>query len=214
MSSMISSSRDRRALVMLIGALAFFAAYRFVLNPMFGRYGEVREEVASQRELLASELGLLQTASNYPELYGQADSTLRSVQPRLFTMQDDELATIALQQYVGQQAHSSSVYLATTVTRPAVSREDGLKRLQIDIKAEGDLEGILKLLDRLEEGPRLVQIASLDIRPGTSEAGVAQNDNVLLFNASIIGFGIDTAVVQGNAPPPPPATTRRGRAGQ
>ncbi len=209
MSSLIKSDRDRRALILLASALALFGAYRFVIAPMTQRYGEMREEVASQRDLLAAELGLLANAKGYEPLYGHADSTFRSLAPRLFTGKDNELATIELGQYVDRIAQSSSVYVAGSDTRPGVTREDGLRRLEITVNAESDLEGVLKFLDRLESGLRLVQVTSLDIRPGTSVAGVAQNQSVLQLTATIVGFGVDTAVVRGLVAPPAADPRRR-----
>jgi hypothetical protein len=193
----------------MVAALAVFASWRYVLSPTISRHAELKEEVASQRDLLSTELALLENQDQFTGLYALADSSLRSVTPRLFTIQDNELATIALGQYVESVARSSSVLITQNTTRPALQRDDGLRGLQIDIRGESDLEGILKMLDRLESGVKIVQVTTMNMRPGQSESGIDSNEDVLTFDASIVGFGVDTAVVRGDASPPPPPTTRR-----
>jgi hypothetical protein len=192
------SQRDLRALVFLVVA----AAAAFSWRPLSAAYSDLRDDIAMNRQALATELSLFDHATRYPELFTQADSNLRSVMPRLFLEQDDVLATVALQQHVGNVARNSSVLVTQSRHQPAVTLRSGLRALTIEVQAESDLEGLLKFLDRLESGAKVLQVRSLDLRTGTSESGIASNQDVLKITATVGGFGIDTAVVRGHVSPP------------
>jgi hypothetical protein len=205
MSRISMSPRDVRALVLLIVA----AVAAFAWRPLSAAYTELRDGIASNRQALAIELDLLENATRYPDLYATADSNLRSVMPRLFLEQDDVLATVALQQFVDNVARNSSVLITHARNQPATRLRNGIRELQIEIQAESDLEGILKFLDRLEAGMRVIQVRSLDLRPGNSESGIPSNENAIKIVATLTGFGIDTAVVRGHVPPPTTASRAR-----
>jgi hypothetical protein len=135
-----------------------------------------------------------------------ADSGLRSVIPRLFLEQDPTLATVALQQHVDNVARISSVLRMQQRYQPAQLFSNGLRALRVEIQAESDLEGILEMLDRLETGNRLIHVTSLELRPGSSESGIASNEKAIKLTANITGVGIDTSIVRGHTRPPVEAT--------
>ena len=200
------SQRDARAFILLLTAVAAFLVWR----PLSAEYGKLREGIQTGRMALAAELSLLEHASKYPDLYQQADSNFRTVMPRVFLEQDNDLATVELQQYVDGVARRSSVLVTQSRNQTATRFANGLRGLQVEIAAESDLEGILKFLNGLETGPRLIQIRSLDLRPGSSESGIESNEKAIKVSANIFGFAIDTAVARGHVQPPKPATRGGG----
>ena len=156
------TGRDRRAIILglwvVIPSLLFVA-----VQPFHRALTATREELATQRDLLSRELALLQDLERYPAALRTADSALKRVAPRLFEEPDDVLATSRLTSYVAGQALTSHVLFQEAESRPTQRTKDGIRILQVQIRAEGDTEGMLRFLQSLERGPRLVTVKELAI---------------------------------------------------
>ena len=188
------SGRDRRAIILglcvVIPALLFVASrpYRAALT-------DGREQLATQRDLLARELALLEDLERYPAAYRTADSALARLAPRLFEETDDVLATARLASYVASQALASHVLLQEAESGPTQRTKDGIRILEAAIRAEGDTEGILRFLQALERGPKLVTVQKL---------AISRSERSLAKGRPIIGILSLTATVHGYAMSEPP----------
>ena len=176
--------RDRRAL--LIGGLLVVPVLFFslVVRPMVRTVGETRERVREQRELLARERGLVAQASAYPARLRRADAALRAEAPRLFRGIDGLAAAAALEEYVSAAAERSRVSIQQSESRDGEEVGEAVRRLQVDLRGEGDLRGILSLLRALDSGARLVHVEQLAI-----EARAAA-DAPLSFSFTAIGYAM------------------------
>ena len=194
------TGRDRRAIMLglwvLVPALLFVAS-----RPYRAALADTREQLATQRDLLSRELALLADLERYPSAYRTADSALRSATPRLFEEKDDVLATARLASYLAGQALASRLLFQEADPRPAQRSRDGLRTLEVDIRAEGDTEGVLRFLQSLERGPKLITIQQLRITRGerVQEKGSAPV-TVLSITATVNGFALPEAVA-GRASP-------------
>ena len=187
-------TRHERRTIMLglcivIPALVFAAS-----RPYRAALGETREQLATQRDLLARELALLEDLERYPAAYRVADSALARVAPRLFEETDDVLATARLASYVAGQALSSRVLLQEAESGPTQRTKEGIRILEAEIRAEGDTEGILRFLQSLERGPRLVTVTKLAL--SRSERSLAKGRpviGILTLTATVNGFALSEA---------------------
>ena len=202
------SPRERRTI--LLGALAIVAGFLglYALPRYRLALEEARADVVIQRDLLARELALLEDAERYPAAYRTADSALLRAAPRLFDESDDVLATARLASYVAGQALGTRVLLREAESRPTQRSRDGVRRLQVDILAESDTEGMLRFLNSLERGSKLVVVDRITLtREERTVAKGKPPTAVLLLSATVSGFALaDTASMQAVAV----ATVSRG----
>jgi hypothetical protein len=191
MSLSSPSRREWRtiALGLLIGLPIL--AYRVVYVPYRSALTEGRDELEAQRDLMSRELAMLAETDKYPVAYRTADSTLRRTIPRLFDHPDDVLATAQLASYVANQAVTSRAFLHEAITRNSHRSPEGVRTLEVDIRVESDLEGILRFLEALERGPKLIVMERLEVVPGERppERGRPAMP-LLMMTASVRGYGL------------------------
>jgi hypothetical protein len=195
------SPRERRTI--LIGMTLVLPALLWIygVRPYREALAESRAEVAMQRDLLARELALLQDAERYPAAYRTADSALLRAAPRLFDESDDVLATARLTSYVAGQALGSRVLLQEAESRPAQRSRDGIRRLQVEIRAESDTEGMLRFLNSLERGAKLVVVDEISLeREERSLARGRPPVGILVLRATLSGFAlVDSTGLRGGS---------------
>ncbi len=183
------SPRDKRALV--IGALVLLPALFFVwvVKPYLGVLEESQDFLNAERATLARERATVEAAERNPGMQQLADSLMRAMTPRLFAGRDDIMATAELVSHLGAVAQEHSVWLQNATTRPSEVSRGGVRTLHVALRAESDIEGLLRFLRALETGPKLVHIDRLDISvaPGSlSPTGVEP----ISITASVTAYAI------------------------
>lgn len=185
------SPRDRRALV--LGGLLLVAAlgFRFVALPYTRALADVRDRVERERDLLRREGALLADAQAYATRFERSEAVLLREAPRLFSAQDLVAATGALSNYVSDQAIRNRVFVQHSETRPPEVVADGIAKLQVDLRAVGDLEGLLSLLQSLETGAKLVTVERILVTPAAKiTAGAPRDEEVLGIVATVAGYAL------------------------
>ena len=185
------SQRDRRALVIGALLLAPVVAWKVVVRPYISAVVGTREQLRVQRDLLTRELDLLAAAERYPDALARAERSLGSVASKLFTGPDDVSATAALAYYVSDQARKSRVVVQQVETRNSEPIANGVIGLDMALRAEGDVEGLVTLLRRLESGPKLVRVEQITVEQGGGHqlgVGAALESESLSIAASIRGY--------------------------
>jgi hypothetical protein len=176
--------RERRTVVIGLLLVAPALLWIYGVRPSREALADTRAEVATQRDLLARELALLEDADRYPAAYRTADSALLRAAPRLFDEADDVLATARLTSYVAGQALGSRVLLQER-------SRDGIRRLQIEIRAESDTEGMLRFLNSLERGSKLIVVDRIALtREERSQMKGKPPVGVLMLTATVSGFAL------------------------
>lgn len=186
------SARDRRALtlcaVVLVAALAFQAAVR----PYLYSLGETRDRVERERALQLREQTLLSEVNAYSARMPDSEAALLREAPRLFGGPDLATASASLVNYVSSHGIRHRVFVQQSVTRPPEAAASGVARLQVDLRAVGDLEGILSMLQDLESGSKLLTVERLTIAQAERVA-IGQgrgDDEVLGMSATVSGYAL------------------------
>jgi hypothetical protein len=197
------SSRDRRAVT--VGGCILFAAlfYLWAIKPYVAALTDAREQLAAQRDALAREEAAVTLARQNPRLQLVADSTMQVMQPKLFAGRDDVIASSELASYLGEAAQRSRVWLQDASTRPSVVGKDGVRTLQVEIRARSDLKGTMRFLQALERGAKLVRVDRLDVAraPGSND----DPTETLTITATVAGFATADASRQPVRAAPAPA---------
>jgi hypothetical protein len=184
------TERERRLVVIGLIAVAIYVAVS-IYRPYRAALVDAREQLATQRDLLGRELALLDEVNDYPTAYRAADSALRRIAPRLFDEDDDVLAGARLTSYVAGHALASRVLLQEAESQTAQRSRDGVRKLQVEIRAESDTEGILRFLDALERGPKLVVVERIALTRGERSLQRGKPPtSVVELTATISGFAL------------------------
>jgi hypothetical protein len=187
------SARDRRALVIgggIVAAAVAFAALRGQGEP-----GGVRHAIQAERAALARERGLVLQAGAFGTVLTAERERLNALSPRLFRGEDALAAASAVEAFVLDAAERSRVSVRQSESRDAGPAGEGITALQVDVRGESDLRGVLSLVRAMDSGARLVRVERLSIeRAGTGGPGEPER---LDFVMTAFGYAyapkVDTA---------------------
>lgn len=186
------SHRDRRAIAWALGLLIPAVAYRFAASPYLEALSAAREQVATQRDLLARELTILEEAPEYPQVTRSAVAALRDEQLRLFTGPDPLSAAAGLVNYLGLAADAHRVLIQSAETRAPDPASGGVVVLELALRGMADLEGLLGFLHAVEDGDKLVRIEQITIRSSNQgqRGQRASDEEVLTFAATVHSYAM------------------------
>jgi type II secretory pathway component PulM len=182
-------ARDRRALA--LGALVLVPALGFalVVKPYLHARAMVEDRVRVQKELLRRELALVAAAHDLPARLEGATRAFASARSHLLSGRDPLGATAGLVSLVGDEARRRGVLLEAIESDASEPLGDGLVAVQIEVRGRGDLEGLLRWLNALETGPRLLRVERLAV--GRLDQGIARDSldvETLTLGAEIRGY--------------------------
>lgn len=164
------SPRDRRALALGVMVLVPVLLFRGAVQPYLRARAALAERLAAQRELLERELSVFAAAQRLPERRARVAGLLAADAPRMLPGGDPLAASAELVGYVGDAARRSHVLVSELQSRGSVAapapETDGLARLQVEVRGRTDFEGVLRFLQALERGPRLVRVDAVVIDGG------------------------------------------------
>lgn len=195
--------KERERKVVWWGAILVLPAlfYLYGLKPLRAKFADQQEQLVFERDALVRERAAIAAAKRNPQLQHVADSLMQTTNQRLFSGQDDVMASAELGSYLGEVA-SKHHFLLTTATTGAVPKTKSIVRtLSEDIRGESDLQGVLEFLQALEQGPKLVRVTRIDISRPTRDA---DDIETVLVAATVTAFAL---------PPEPiaPVNPRRGK---
>lgn len=193
------NARDRRAL--LLGGGIVIASLLFVAVRRGGEPGGVKEAIRTERAALARERGLVLQAGAFASALTAERERLNELSPRLFRGEDALAAASAVETYVLDAAERSRVAVRQSESRDAGPAGEGLTSLQVDLRGESDLRGVLSLVRALDSGARLVRVERLSIeRTATGAPGDPEKlDFVLTAFGYAQGVRTDTASADASA---------------
>lgn len=187
------SASERRTLrwgALCVGVAILYAG---AVRPAARWYGDTRERLARERDLLSRERAIVRDAGLWPGRFAIARRDLLAEAPRLFDGSDTLAAVGNVARYVTSQALAERVYIQAAEPRPVVTAGDGVAALVIEVRGVSDLRGLLGFLQAIDRGPRLVRIERLAIVPQERAPGLpVVDDESLGFVATVRGFALIT----------------------
>lgn len=199
--------RDRRAinlgLLVIVPALVLGAG----APPYLASLEEAQDRLSVERSLLSRELALVADSALALQRETAAAGALAAREPRLFSG-EPAIAAGGLVRYVARAAELSGVRLESTETagtdaagptlveeriaRDAVAAgSSSLTAVRVQLRATGDLMGVLELMRRLEDGPRLIRIEDLSLERIEGYTGVndgVESVQVVVLSATLAGY--------------------------
>jgi hypothetical protein len=185
------NARDRRALRAGAAVLAAALFAQAVVRPYLSERDDLRARIVRERDLLAREDALLAAVAAYPRRLDRAEAALLAAAPRLFPGADLATASAELSSHVAGEAFGQRVFVQQSETRPPEDAGGGIVRLRVELRAMGDLEGILGMLHRLETGPKLLTVEGLSVRPAEPvNPAEGADEEVLALGAVVAGYAL------------------------
>lgn len=194
------TDRERRMVrFMIILAIpsVLFAAYQ----PLRAKLTDAQDQLELERGALVREQAAIAASKRNPELQHVADSLMQNALPRLFSGKDDVMASAELVWYLDEVAGNHHVLLNENATRTASKPKGGVRTLNVDVRGESDLHGLLEFLQALERGPKLTRVTRLDISKPSRDA---DDIETVTFAATVTGYALADAPV--TVPPVPKAS--------
>lgn len=199
------SPRDRRALKWGGGVAALALVFAFGLKPYLRALTETRDELSVQRDLLTRERAVLNASTRLPAALQQSRSALAERSTPLFDGLDELSATSDLSDLISKSALENRVLVQQLDTRKAEPLQEGMMALAVDVRAEGDFEGVLRFLNSLDRGNKLIRVSALTLtRMDRSVAPGAPDTEVLAVSGTMTGYASFPATagrVADTAPP-------------
>jgi type II secretory pathway component PulM len=200
-----ANARNRRAI--MLGSIILVPALLWVygVQPYRRALAKTHDDIEEQQMQLERDRTLVSRLGTLPRTSTSLSTQLRDEAPRLFSPDDDLTATGELAEYIGDAATTYGVQVQQIETRPSRPLSAGVQALALEVRAEGDIAGILPFLQHLESGDKLVRVGALSIERArgavdTTKMGGAE---VLTVSASVYGYRLtDARLVKGD-----PATT-------
>ena len=181
-------ARDRRALTLGALVVAPLLIAVLVIRPYVRALLEHREALAAERALLAREYRAAMDLSKDRRALAAVDSELLMLAPRLFTGSDAVTESAELARYAAERAGATRLRVAQVETQtridsaPAAATID----LRVSVRARGDVVAIHEFLRAIENGPKLVHVARIEIvRASEGE----DSEGALTFTAVLAARG-------------------------
>ena len=159
---------DRRAVLLGLGVIVSAVVIVLGVRPSYGALTDARDRLDVERELLAREIQLLESAAVLPKHIDEALQKMAAVDLRLLEAASGTLAEAQLTDLLESWAVLSRVLLREIESiAPARGAEPppGTETLRLSVRGESDLEGVLTFLDALESGLLLVRVTGLALEP-------------------------------------------------
>ncbi len=148
------------ALTLLAGIA--IAAYALVIEPLAAHFGEVRKQIAEQRQLL----GRLTTAASQEGQARQSGKLAKSQSGDVIFLKgsSDAVRVAELQSLIGTIAEAEGVTIKSM--RAITSRErEGVRLLGVETQLSAGIEKLQRILHKLENGRPYLFVDTLQITP-------------------------------------------------
>jgi hypothetical protein len=165
--------RDRKAILLGLAVILPAALWLVVVRPYWDALGEVRDRVSAERELLARELALLESAPLLPEAIRDAEAEAGRFEDRMLQTASGVLAEGELTRFLESAAFQSRVLLEQIRSGELARGEEpppGLSVVRLHLSGESDLEGVMGFLAAVEGSHLLLRVRGLALEPETARS--------------------------------------------
>lgn len=192
-------SRDRRALrvggIVVLAYLGILGGQRYMAD-----LGELHDQVALQRGILAREIGVLESGSSIDRDLQVTAAAFASRSASMFPAADSLAAVSDLSSYLLDLAEQMRVLIEHSEGRSSSLETPGLVTLMVMLRGRSDLEGLVAFLTALDAAPNLIRVEQLSITrlpssppPETTGAAPSPDVQVLEFSALVTGYALPPA---------------------
>ncbi len=166
--------RDRRAIVLGLSVILPALGYVLGFRPFRTALAEAEDRVSAERELLARELGLLESRETLLESLQRMEAEAIEAERAMLRASSPVLAEEVLTDLLESLAYRNRVFLEELRTGELGRGEDppaGLSLIRLHLRGESDLQGVLSFLSDVEKSRLLLRVRGLALEPELSRPG-------------------------------------------
>ncbi len=194
-------ARDRRALLLLVSALAVYFFFTEIGFPLYDRLAAAADSALEKEDQLRRYRRAVVRRADYGQLLEEARRRMDEGEGRLIRGDNPSLASAELQVIVEQVAETTGVELGQRNMSPARQKDEFFVEITMAISFECTPGQLVAFLSELRASEKLVAVRSLEVSPlhvvdGVSDGGELMKD---------VGVNLTVGAVLASAPSAPSA---------
>ena len=157
--------RDRRAILLLVGAAAIYGILSFGVLPVFDRLKDASARVGEKEEQLKKYRRAVIRKGHYTQLLEQARKNVADAESRLVRGDNPTLASVELQTIVEEAAKKVGLDLPQRNVTPARKKDDSFNEITMTLAVEATPGQIFGFLAEIRNAPKFVTIRNAQVAP-------------------------------------------------
>jgi hypothetical protein len=157
--------RDRRAVLVRLGAAAIYGVLSFGALPVFDTLKEASAETIDKEDILARYRRALIRKGHYASLLEEARQAVSNAEGRLLRGDNPSLAAVELQTIVEEAAKNVGLSLNQRNIAPVRKRDELFNETAITMAFEATLGQVTRFLAEIRQSPKFVTVRSAQIAP-------------------------------------------------
>jgi Tfp pilus assembly protein PilO len=157
--------RDRRALLILLGAGALYLICTQFVFPRIDRLREASAVASEREEQLRKYRQVVQRKGHYTELLEQAKKSMTDAESRLIRGDNPSTASIDLQAVVEEAAKKVDINFAQKNVLPAKKKDQFFNEITMSVSFDASPNQLTTFIANLRSTPKLITVRNLQLTP-------------------------------------------------
>jgi len=157
--------RDRRAMLLLVGAAVVYAVFSFGILPAFDALKDASSEVGGKEEQLSRYRRALIRKGHYARLLEKARKDVSDLEARLIRGDNPTLAAVELQTIVEQAAKKVGLEFSQRNISPARKKDEFFNEITMTLAFEATPGQVTQFLEEIRNAPKFITVRNAQIAP-------------------------------------------------
>ena len=157
--------RDRRAILLVVGAAIIYSVLSFGAFPAFDTLKEASSRVGDKEEQLKKYRRAVIRKGHYTQLLEQARKNMAEAEARFIRGDNPTLASVELQTIVEEAAKKVGLDLNQRSVSPARKKDDSFNEITMTLALEATPSQIFGFLTEIRNAPKFVIVRNAQISP-------------------------------------------------
>jgi len=157
--------RDRRAMLLLVGAAVVYAVFSFGILPAFDALKDASSEVGGKEEQLSRYRRALIRKGHYARLLEKARKDVSDLEARLIRGDNPTLAAVELQTIVEEAAKKVGLEFSQRNISPARKKDEFFNEITMTLAFEATPGQVTQFLEEIRNAPKFITVRNAQIAP-------------------------------------------------
>jgi hypothetical protein len=169
--------RDRRALVVLGGALATYILLSWAVLPLYGTLRGAESAALEKERLLQKYREVIGRKSRYSSLNEAAGREVQHAEERVIRSATPSLGAVEFQTLVETAAQKVDIALRQRNVTPGNATNDVLREITMTLAFEGAPRQLVSFLTELRAAPKSIRVITMNVTPVESAQELPKDRN-------------------------------------
>ena len=157
--------RDRRAMLLLVGAAVVYAVFSFGILPAFDALKDASSEVGGKEEQLSRYRRALIRKGHDARLLEKARKDVSDLEARLIRGDNPTLAAVELQTIVEEAAKKVGLEFSQRNISPARKKDEFFNEITMTLAFEATPGQVTQFLEEIRNAPKFITVRNAQIAP-------------------------------------------------